>query len=92
MNNRKIVRIFAILLLIIIAFCFVSIVETTYERDAIITQVSNTIATARDLDGNNWTFYDKGFFVGQEVTLVMNTNNTNSNIFDDLVENVLTKE
>ena len=92
MNNRKIVRIFATLLFIIIVFCFISIVETTYKRDAIITQVSDTITIAKDSDGNNWTFYDKGFFVGQEVTLIMNTNNTNSNIFDDLVEKVLTKE
>ena len=92
MNNRKIIKIFAILLLVIIVFCFISIAETTYKRDAVIVQVSDTITIAEDLNGNNWAFYDKGYYVGQEVTLIMNTNNTNSNIFDDLVENVLTKE
>ena len=90
--NRKIIKIFAILLLVVIVFCFISIVETTYKRDAVIVQVSDTITIAEDVNGNDWAFYDKGYYVGQEVTLIMNTNNTNSNIFDDLVEDVLTKE
>ena len=47
--------------------------------------------TVRDEHDHNWTFYGDGYFVGQELTLVMNTNNTNSNIYDDLIEQVLTK-
>lgn len=90
-DNLKIIKIFAVLLLFIIVFCFISVIETTYTRNVTVTQVSDTMITVRDEHDHNWTFYGDGYFVGQELTLVMNTNNTNSNIYDDLIEQVLTK-
>lgn len=90
-KSMKIIKGLMLILILVIIFCFFSIVETTYPRDAVVTQVNDNLVIAQDLDGQRWKFYKDNLFVGQEVTLIMNTNNTDSNIYDDLVEQVLTK-
>lgn len=90
-SSKKTLQFIICVLIFVLLFCFCSIVETTYTRDVTIIQVDDSLVIAKDLDDQVWRFYGHGYFIGQEVTLVMNTNHTNSNIKDDLIEQVLTK-
>lgn len=65
--------------------------ESTYTRNAVVGYVSNGIVSCYDESDNTWEFYGDGFYVGQEVKLIMDNNHTENNIYDDFVKDVLTK-
>lgn len=75
----------------LLGFCWCAATESTYKRDATITSINHGLVCATDSRGNDWEFWGDDFYIGQEVTLVMDDNHTTSNIYDDFVKKVLTR-
>lgn len=93
-NKRKVgidMKVIALIIACVCGFSFCSVYESTYTRSAVVAQIDNGLISADDESGNTWTFWGDDFFIGEEITLVMDTNHTDSNIYDDIVKNVLTK-
>lgn len=84
----KKIRTIAVLLIFVSCFCICSYAETHYTRKAKIIEITNDLVTAEDSCGYLWEFEGDGFEVGTEIKLIMDTNNTNTNIFDDKVIDV----
>lgn len=84
------IKITAILSLLAVGSCFstCSYIETHYTRNAIVTNVNQNLVTAKDENGYLWEFEGEGFEKDTEVKLIMDTNHTDSNIFDDKVIDV----
>lgn len=81
----------AAIIAFITGFMFCASTESTYKIDGYITYIENGIVSVDDARGENWEFYGDNYFVGQEVTLIMDDNHTTSNIYDDWIKKVLTK-
>lgn len=67
--------------------------ETTYVRDAEVISVVEDIITFTDTTGNDWEYElddDIQCVVGDQVTLIMNTNHTDM-IYDDIIVRVVGK-
>lgn len=60
--------------------------ESTYTRQATITNTSDNIVTCTDESGHIWQYIGNGT-IGDNITLVMYDNHT-SNITDDIVKGV----
>ena len=76
------------LALVSICFVFCSYIETHYTRTAKVVAVNDSLITAEDQNGYLWDFEDDSLNVGDEIRLIMDTNHTDSNIFDDKVVDV----
>ena len=77
-----------ITMLLIIALWVCSIIDTHYNRKATIVSVNDNIVIAIDEGGNYWNFKSSGLTVDQRVTLIMDSMNTPSNLYDDKVVDV----
>lgn len=88
MLKRKGVQIMFIGILFTAALILCGQIETTYTRDAVVISVEQDEVTVEDATGNIWEFYGDDFFVGEEVILTMDNNNTDNNIFDDFIKDV----
>lgn len=75
-------------IIFVAALTLCSQIETTYTREAVVIAVEYDEVTVEDTTGNVWGFYDDDFFVGEEVILTMDNNNTDNNIFDDFIKDV----
>lgn len=74
---------------ILIGFSGVAdLIETRYTRDGIITGYYEDACVAEDKTGNEWCFIGEGFEIGDKVKIYMDTNHTDSNIYDDIVRDV----
>ena len=65
--------------------------ENHYWNTGIVTSVVNETVTVEDTEGNEWDFIcdsKNDYSVGDKVRLRFSTNYTDSNIYDDEVENV----
>ena len=97
-NNRKTVRRnnnkhsfvlgTVLLVLFFVAIGRVGYWDTHYNREAMVISVENNIVTVEDEAGNEWVFVEDGWAVGDEVTLLMHTNTTESDITDDRIISV----
>lgn len=77
-----------LVLILFVCFCVCSYVETHYTREATVIEVTNNIVTVVDKCGYLWDFEGDGFKPNDEVKMTMNTMHTDSNIYDDKIENV----
>ena len=76
-----------ILVLVIITIIgLMGMIESTYTRDVIVTDVDCIEVTVEDRQGHRWSFFGDNYTVGQEITVVMNTNNTDSITDDKIVD------
>lgn len=75
----------------IIGFIVCSKIATTYKVNATISQVSNGLVSAVLDSGMEFQFWGDDYYIGEEVILVMNNNNTDWNFLDDRIEKVLTR-
>ena len=67
----------------------VGYVECHYTQDATITALEeNDEVVFVDARGEEWSFFGKGYEVGQEVRVTFYTNNTDGYIYDDVVYTV----
>lgn len=74
--------------MLLACFCACSWYETHYTREATVIDVTDDVITVVDRCDYTWSFYGNGFNVDDEVKLMMNTMHTDSNIFDDEIEDV----
>lgn len=83
---KKIVKNITLTMIVIVMFCWASWYETHYTREATVIDVTDNIITVADKCGYTWKFEGDGFDVDDGVKLTMNTMHTDSNIFDDEIE------
>lgn len=65
-------------------------IENHYNRQATVTNINNKVVTVVDTTDNEWMFFaesENSYYIGQDVTLKMDTNGTD-NIYDDFIVNV----
>ena len=85
--KKKIIS-FVSLFIVIFCFYFCSSVETHYTREGIVVENNNNLITVKDDCGHLWDFEGNDFKVNERVELTMDTNHTDSNIFDDKIIHV----
>lgn len=85
----KVVRNTMITMMLVVAFWACSWYETHYTREAIVTQVSNDVVIVVDGCNYVWQFNKEGLKVNDKVKLTMNTMNTDTNVLDDTIEDVI---
>lgn len=76
---------FISLFIVILCFCFCSFTETHYTREGIVVENNNNLITVKDECGYLWDFEGDDFKINERVKLTMDTNHTDSNIFDDKI-------
>ena len=84
--KEKIINLLGGLLFCAVLCClggFEDYIKTSYTREATIIEYNNNTYTIEDDTGHTWKFDGKGYSIGDRVKLYMNTNHTDSNIFDD---------
>lgn len=87
-NTMKTLKAFATITLIIITLSFASIIETTYTRDAVVDKTEGLSVHFVDTTGRGW-WYDGCYAeVGEEVKLIMYTNNTDNYVEDDIIKDI----
>lgn len=85
---REIAKNITLMMIVVVMFCWCSWYETHYTREATVIDVTDNIITVVDRCDYTWSFEGDGFNVDDEVKLMMNTMHTDSNIFDDEIEDV----
>lgn len=79
-------RAIAIVIVFATLIAMVSYVECHYTQDATITALEeNDEVVFVDARGEEWSFFGKGYEVGQEVRVTFYTNHTDGYIYDDVV-------
>ena len=73
---------------VIVMCCWGSYYQTHYERQAKVVSISNDIITVIDNVNYLWEFQGEGYHINDNVILHMHTNNTDNNIYDDIIERV----
>ena len=87
-KRREIIKNITLITIVVIMFCWCSWYETHYTKEAIVIDVTDNIVTVIDKHNNTLSFKGDGFNVDDEVRLTMDTMHTDSNIFDDEIEDV----
>ena len=75
-----------LIMIIVVMFCWGSWYETHYTKEATVIDVTDNTITVVDKYDHTWSFEGDGFNVDDKVKLMMNTMHTDSNIFDDEIE------
>ena len=79
-------RAIAIVIVLVTLIAMVGYVECHYTQDATITALEeNDEVVFVDARGEEWSFFGKGYEVGQEVRVTFYTNHTDGYIYDDVV-------
>ena len=82
-------RAIAIVIVFATLIAMVGYVECHYTQDATITALEeNDEVVFVDARGEEWSFFGKGYEVGQEVRVTFYTNHTDGYIYDDVVYTV----
>lgn len=90
-RTKEIMKNIIIIMAIIIIFCWCSWDESHYTREATVIGIIGNTVTVMDECGYTWAFEGNDFNVNDKVKLMMNTMHTDSNIFDDKIEDVKRK-
>ena len=77
----------ALVVVAIVVVGLMGMIETTYTRDVVVTDVDCIEIIVEDKQGHCWSFIGDDYTVGQEITVVMNDNHT-SIITDDRIVDV----
>ena len=79
-------RVIAIVIVFATLVAMVSYVECHYTQDATITALEEDDEIVFvDARGEKWSFFGKGYEVGQEIRVTFYTNHTDGCIYDDVV-------
>lgn len=81
------IKMIAIVVVMITMYAIVSYIDTHYTREAIVTNVEQSLVTATDDDDNVWQFKATNIHKGQHIKMIMDNNHTIIND-DDKVVNV----
>jgi hypothetical protein len=90
---KNTIKYILITIAIITTLMILTTIEHTYTRDVIVHKIDNNTQeiTVIDTNYNVWKYYTQDttqYTVGQEITVVMNDNHTDSNIKDDKIVEV----
>ena len=85
-ERRETVKNIILIMIIVVMFCWGSWYETHYTKEATVIDVTDNIITVVDKHDYTWSFKGDGFNVDDKVKLTMDTMHTDSNIFDDEIE------
>jgi hypothetical protein len=77
-----------LMMIVVVMLCWCSWYETHYSKEATVIDVDHNIITVVDEYDYTWSFEGDGFHVDDKVQLMMHTMCTDSNIFDDEIEDV----
>lgn len=81
----------AIAILLVVALFATAYHDSTearqYEREAVVSEIEDNIQFYVDNTGNEWSTIDEDVQVGDNVILVMDTQNT-ANVYDDVIVSV----
>lgn len=86
---NKILKALLITIVVVIVLLVIGRVgywELHYDRDGIVTEVSDDLITITDICGNEWCLVGDQLSVGDRVTMRMNTRGTEATITDDSIE------
>lgn len=83
LNTGLVVTVVAIIIIII------SIVESTYTREAIVDRMENGYVVLIDNVDNEWLYETKELSVGEEVKMVMDNNSTEDCFHDDVIKKII---
>ena len=79
-------RVIAIVIVFAILVAIVGYVECHYTQDATITALEEDGEVVLvDARGEEWSFFEDGYEVGQKVKVTFYTNHTDGYIYDDVV-------
>ena len=79
-------RVIAIVIVFTILVAIVGYVECHYTQDATITTLEEDGEVVLvDTRGEEWSFFEDGYEVGQKVKVTFYTNHTDGYIYDDVV-------
>lgn len=89
-NNKIKTNIKAIVVLIIMLLVIgrIGYYEMHYYREGTVVGVQGTVVTVKDRSGYLWDFEGEGFNKEDSVKMLMCTMGTDSNIYDDEIEDV----
>ena len=90
--TRQRVLVGLVVIIIVAMLCAVSFVENTYKREAIVDRVEDGYYVLVDTTDNEWLYDSDELVIGQEVTMVMDTNGTDSNIYDDVIKKIIVRK
>lgn len=89
---RKTVDKIVTFVIALVAFCgvlvFSAYIETHYNRECVVVNVSNDVITLKDECGYLWEYQGTGCKAGDKVIAKMYNNHTDSNVFDDVITDV----
>lgn len=86
---KKAMTVLGVMVVVMIIFLG-GYIENHYNRHATVTDINNKVVTVADSTDNEWMFFaesENDYYVGQNVTLKMDTNGTDS-IYDDFIVSV----
>lgn len=75
-----------IIIIAIMLYALVSYIDTHYTREAIVTNVEQSLVTATDDDGNMWQFKATNMYEGECIKMTMHNNHTIMNYDDEVVD------
>lgn len=85
---RQMMTMMITIIIIISTLTIASFIETTYTRDAVVDKTEGLSVHFVDNTGMGW-WYDGCYAeVGEEVKLIMHTNNTDSCVEDDIIKDI----
>ena len=88
---KRIVRATVITIAVVVTLLAIGRVgywETHYNREGVVTDVTNEVITITDTTGNEWAVEGESLTVGDRVTLCMHTQGTEHTITDDTIDSV----
>lgn len=90
---KNIIKYILITIVMITVLIILTTIEHTYTREVTVYKIDNNTQeiTVVDNNYNVWKYYTQDttqYTVGQEITVVMNDNHTDSNIKDDKIVKV----
>ncbi len=85
---KKAILTATVIILTILAIGRLGYLETHYTREATVINVEDELIIVEDEQGFIWDFEGTGFTTGDKVKMTMDNNLTDTNIEDDIIENV----
>ena len=76
------------LIVVLTIAVLINYIEHHYTREVKVVDVNCQEVTVEDKQGNLWAFFGDGYTEGQEITVVMYDNTTDSRITDDEIVRV----
>ena len=88
---KSIASFFLFIIILILVPAIAETLENYYSMDGTIVNVKSNEVLVKDSTDNTWTFFQKGYSIGDEVRIVFFNNHTNNTRVDDKIMRVIIK-